>query len=618
MNEKKLAEELVDQLMNRTEELGAEENIENPDYEFRPVPTQVLYDTEKRAMARARDLGLEGVHIHEMEGREMYMPGTTHEDWLNALKRTESLQEDYKFSEGDKVKWSSAGGTARGVVRDRTNDSCYDAAIDGDVKVCGEEDSPAYLIEIFDDELTGTMVAHKESTLSSASFEMMSLSEVSEDLTGFSLSHNIVNADVELEEDDSLDEVYSEWDEHVNMTASELEQWSNNPCSREASKDPEAVIKRNLRLLTKNKDDWTENDIKDAKRTISFISRMRANEPDEPRDGPHGCPSEWAISLLNWAFNPFNSVPDIPDDDDLDDVEKITMRQADTFFDAAKAQGERDEELSDDEVSVEVEPSVIHEVGDEKELQESDSFFRTNWRRLFDSDVGDFSYQVFWRGLTREQKDLTHEELLGTEDVNMVGSLRFTFDNVDSSGLTVFESRSDVDEGFVSEVVEHSDQRNANERLESVWKGWELKKFMDTGFEEPKLFRPSGDRDSWGKMFGVDRGTVEVGVVHRNSAELFFKGDKLNGRAMVTRVPAGSWMLSFPENQTPMAKQVSLEKKVSELKESSVDHTHLIWNDPESEDPMRTISIKDFGSEEMREETVDVHDFDSLVDELWS
>lgn len=115
---------------------------------------------------------------------------------------------------------------------------------------------------------------------------------------------------------DELDEVYSEWDDAVNMTASELDEWADHPCASKASVDPDAVLERNLELLETNKSDWTADHIEDAKRTISFIARMSdsANEPDEPRDGPSGCPSEWAISLLNWAYNPFDSLPEVPDE----------------------------------------------------------------------------------------------------------------------------------------------------------------------------------------------------------------------------------------------------------------------------------------------------------------
>lgn len=143
---------------------------------------------------------------------------------------------------------------------------------------------------------------------------------------------NKFDINVELEEDDrGKDEVYSEWNDTVNISASDLQKWSRNPCSRQASKDPEAVIKRNLRLLDKNKEDWTSNDVEDAKRTISFVNRMNSEEmrPDSPREGPHGCPSEWAISLLNWAYNPFDSIP-TPDEqvqEKLDPVEQVSLQE---------------------------------------------------------------------------------------------------------------------------------------------------------------------------------------------------------------------------------------------------------------------------------------------------
>lgn len=84
----------------------------------------------------------------------------------------EEMEEvDYMYGEDDKVKWDD--GAAQGVVRDRTKEDCYDASIDGDVKVCGEEGNPAYLIEIYKEgELTGTMVAHKQETLNKGSFDL--------------------------------------------------------------------------------------------------------------------------------------------------------------------------------------------------------------------------------------------------------------------------------------------------------------------------------------------------------------------------------------------------------------------------------------------------------------
>jgi len=113
---------------------------------------------------------------------------------------------------------------------------------------------------------------------------------------------------------DELDDVYEEWSNHVTMTASELETWSEHECANEASLKPEEVRERNMNLLETNKSDWTEDEIADAKKTISFISRMSVeeNEPGNPMGPTDECPSEWLISLLNWAHNPYDSLPDEP------------------------------------------------------------------------------------------------------------------------------------------------------------------------------------------------------------------------------------------------------------------------------------------------------------------
>lgn len=179
----------------------------------------------------------------------------------------------------------------------------------------------------------------------------------------------------ELQEDDKLDAVYSEWKDSVNMTAGELRKWSRNPCSRQASVDPAAVIKRNLRLLEKDKSDWTSNDVEDAKRTVSFINRMKANQPDSPREGPHGCPSEWAISLLNWAFNPFDSVPSPSSEvkNDLEPVEEVSLSAGDTRKAAEIFHADQDKHSgSGSSEGVWIEPVAIHRVENESTVEVSD------------------------------------------------------------------------------------------------------------------------------------------------------------------------------------------------------------------------------------------------------
>lgn len=98
-----------------------------------------------------------------------------------------------------------------------------------------------------------------------------------------------------------LDLVYSKYHNSVNMTYGELLDWSKRPCSRKASLSRKP-IQRNLRLLRKPKSKWTKQDIKNAKKTISFIARHKNQPSGKP---VRGCNiSKRTIALKNWAYNP--------------------------------------------------------------------------------------------------------------------------------------------------------------------------------------------------------------------------------------------------------------------------------------------------------------------------
>lgn len=72
-------------------------------------------------------------------------------------------------SVGDRVSWSSSGGTARGIIRQIVRDGTVPNI---PVKITGSKDEPAARIEIVDDEgkPTGQMVGHKISTLRKAKY----------------------------------------------------------------------------------------------------------------------------------------------------------------------------------------------------------------------------------------------------------------------------------------------------------------------------------------------------------------------------------------------------------------------------------------------------------------
>jgi hypothetical protein len=95
------------------------------------------------------------------------------------------------------------------------------------------------------------------------------------------------------------DEIYGKYQDATNMGYSELLEWSKNPCSREASIGRTA-IKRNLRLKSKNKEDWTLQDYKDANKSISYLARAKKIKSSNKV----GCGyTKNEIALKNWAFD---------------------------------------------------------------------------------------------------------------------------------------------------------------------------------------------------------------------------------------------------------------------------------------------------------------------------
>lgn len=98
-----------------------------------------------------------------------------------------------------------------------------------------------------------------------------------------------------------LDRVYKKYKNAVNMTYTELLIWSKNPLSKKASLSREP-IKRNLRLLKKNKSDWTARDITGANKTISYLARAKKIKSSNYIQGNI---TRNDIALRNWAYDSF-------------------------------------------------------------------------------------------------------------------------------------------------------------------------------------------------------------------------------------------------------------------------------------------------------------------------
>jgi SPP1 gp7 family putative phage head morphogenesis protein len=110
-------------------------------------------------------------------------------------------------------------------------------------------------------------------------------------------------SDSERFAEDDIAEAFRDFHDAVNMSASELRAWKENPASREASLNPGVVINRVLRLLETPRDKWTAKDATDARKVTAFVGRMSKMEQGEPvnKDVPY---SKRDISLKNWGFDP--------------------------------------------------------------------------------------------------------------------------------------------------------------------------------------------------------------------------------------------------------------------------------------------------------------------------
>jgi hypothetical protein len=104
----------------------------------------------------------------------------------------------------------------------------------------------------------------------------------------------------------SDEQVVEEFDEAVNMSSEELEEWLETEESKEVgqkdgggeSKGHESGRKI-VEVLRKDKSDYTDEDIEHMRRVVSYVHRHQAQEPEEDVED-----SRWRYSLMNWGHDP--------------------------------------------------------------------------------------------------------------------------------------------------------------------------------------------------------------------------------------------------------------------------------------------------------------------------
>ena len=105
---------------------------------------------------------------------------------------------------------------------------------------------------------------------------------------------------------DSDDDVRAEFDEAVNMTAKQLENWLETDESRSVGQKDDGGEstghrsgRRIISLLGKRKDDLTEDDLAHMKKVNGYVKRHLAQRPDGDITE-----TAWRYSLMNWGHDP--------------------------------------------------------------------------------------------------------------------------------------------------------------------------------------------------------------------------------------------------------------------------------------------------------------------------
>jgi len=105
----------------------------------------------------------------------------------------------------------------------------------------------------------------------------------------------------------SDEQVMKEFNEVVNMTTKELEEWLETDESKSVGQSDDGGEskghesgRRIVEILEKDEGDIDQDDIEHMRRVVSYVHRHQAQKP-ETEDVEE---SRWRYSLLNWGHDP--------------------------------------------------------------------------------------------------------------------------------------------------------------------------------------------------------------------------------------------------------------------------------------------------------------------------
>jgi CRISPR/Cas system-associated exonuclease Cas4 (RecB family) len=105
---------------------------------------------------------------------------------------------------------------------------------------------------------------------------------------------------------DDRDRIIDDFNEAVNMALKELEDWLQTDESKSVGQSDGGSESKGhesgrmiVEIKRKNKSDYTDDDIAQMKRVVSYVHRHRGQGPNNDVEN-----SRWRYSLMNWGNDP--------------------------------------------------------------------------------------------------------------------------------------------------------------------------------------------------------------------------------------------------------------------------------------------------------------------------
>ena len=106
--------------------------------------------------------------------------------------------------------------------------------------------------------------------------------------------------------DDDQKATLKEFNEAVNMTPKELENWLKTDHSKEVGQKDDGgestgheMGRGIVKLLGKKQADYTDDDVKHMQKVVSYVHRHSAQKPEGDVED-----TRWRYSLMNWGHDP--------------------------------------------------------------------------------------------------------------------------------------------------------------------------------------------------------------------------------------------------------------------------------------------------------------------------